>query len=82
MGCEYGQGFLFSKAVRADQAESLLLHGFASREGLSLPTESAEGREDEKWDVAGIRFNTRNSESSSGDQGESSHKGANGSLWD
>ncbi len=44
MGCEYGQGFLFSKAVRADQAESLLLHGFASREGLNLPTESAEGR--------------------------------------
>ena len=44
MGCEYGQGFLFSKAVPADQAESLLLHGFASREGLNLPTESAEGR--------------------------------------
>jgi len=40
LSCEYGQGFLFSKAVPADQANRLLLHGSGSREGLYLPTES------------------------------------------
>jgi diguanylate cyclase (GGDEF)-like protein len=42
MSCEFGQGFLYSKAVRAEDAESLLLKGFASREGVSLPVSSAE----------------------------------------
>ncbi len=39
LSCEYGQGFLFSKAVRADQANRLLLHGIEISEGLYLPTE-------------------------------------------
>jgi hypothetical protein len=45
LSCEYGQGFLFSKAVRPDQAERLLLHGLASREGLNLPSEPSEESE-------------------------------------
>jgi diguanylate cyclase (GGDEF)-like protein/PAS domain S-box-containing protein len=42
LGCEYGQGFLFSKAVSSEQAESLLLDGFESRTEACIPTSSPE----------------------------------------
>jgi diguanylate cyclase (GGDEF)-like protein/PAS domain S-box-containing protein len=45
LGCEYGQGFLFSKAVGSEQAESLLLDGFASRAEVSIPASSPEKRD-------------------------------------
>jgi hypothetical protein len=35
--CEYGQGFLFSKAVDSRQAEKLLLEGFSPGEGIHSP---------------------------------------------
>jgi diguanylate cyclase (GGDEF)-like protein len=39
--CEYGQGFLFSKAVEPRQAEKLLLEGFVPPEEAQLTTTSS-----------------------------------------
>jgi diguanylate cyclase (GGDEF)-like protein len=38
LGCEYGQGFLFSKAVSSEQAELLLVNGLAPRAEAPIPT--------------------------------------------
>ncbi len=40
LDCEFGQGFLFSKAVSSDQAETLLVEGFVPREE-TRPAESS-----------------------------------------
>lgn len=37
LDCEYGQGFLFSRAVSSEQAEALLQKGFAPQEDVQLP---------------------------------------------
>jgi diguanylate cyclase (GGDEF)-like protein len=47
LGCDYGQGFLFSKAVRGEEAESQLLNGYAAGQKEALRTTRPEQSDDQ-----------------------------------